>query len=85
MTGTASRRPDVYFDSTVHCYLERVLTKANAVYARKDVEKHILRFFPVVIRLHTMKSKTPILQFCTIKIVELTYGVGGRSLCAVLQ
>ena len=27
--GTASRRPDIYFDSNVHCYVECVLTKAN--------------------------------------------------------
>ena len=45
MAGKASRRPDIYFGSTVHCYVECVLTKANTATARKDVEEHILRFF----------------------------------------
>lgn len=46
ISGTGARRPDIYFNSNVHCYVECVLTKANTVSARKDVEKHILRFFP---------------------------------------
>ena len=44
--GTSTRRPDIYFNSNVHCYVECVLTKSNTEYYRRDVEKHVLRFFP---------------------------------------
>ena len=44
--GTSARRPDIYFNSNVHCYVECVLTKSNTEYYRRDVEKHVLRFFP---------------------------------------
>ena len=42
---TSERRPDIYFNSTVHSYVECVFTKVNTQTARADVEKHILRFF----------------------------------------
>ena len=44
--GTSARRPDIYFDSNVHCYVECVLTNSNTEWYRKDVEKHVLSFFP---------------------------------------
>lgn len=72
LAATSGRRPDIYFNSTVHSYVECVLTKANTQTARKDVEKHILRFSPLVtVRVHTTKSKMQILQFCITKIGEL--------------
>lgn len=45
MASTSARRPDIYLNSTVHCYVECVLTKANTPTSRKDVEDHVLRFF----------------------------------------
>ena len=42
--GTTARRPDIYFNSVVHSYVECVLTKGNTPSSRQDVENHILRF-----------------------------------------
>ena len=47
LAATSGRRPDIYFNSTVHSYVECVFTKAYTQTARRDVEKHILRFFRV--------------------------------------
>ena len=71
VAGMPSRRPNIYFNSIVHCYVECLLTRANTETARQGVEKHILRvFFLVATKRHTLKSRMPSLQFCTIKIGE---------------
>ena len=43
--GIASRRPDIYINSNVDCYVECVLTTGNNMTERKKLSTHIARFY----------------------------------------
>ena len=43
--GTASRKPDLYLNSSVDTYVECVLTTANNLTERKKLDEHISRFY----------------------------------------
>ena len=44
--GTAARKPDLYFNSTIDSYIECVLTSANNATDRRSLDEHISRFYP---------------------------------------
>ena len=44
--GTASRKPDLYLNTTVDTYVECVLTTGNNLTERKKLDEHIFRFYP---------------------------------------
>ena len=44
--GTASRKPDLYLNTTVDAYVECVLTTGNNLTERKKLDEHISRFYP---------------------------------------
>jgi hypothetical protein len=43
--GTAGRKPDIYLNSTIDCYVECVLTTGNNESERKKLDEHISRFY----------------------------------------